>query len=429
MNRLRVRVIGGPDKDVTCEMESETLSIGTGSQCGLRLSDPTVSTLHLELQITEHGLRLRDTGSKNGTHLGQLRISDSVTTEPVDVTIGQTTLRIEPSGENIELPLSDRWRFGELVGKSVAMRHLFSVLERVAASDAAVLIEGESGSGKELAAEAIYQQSKRAEQPFIVVDCGSLTETLIESELFGHVRGSFTGATSDRRGAFDEANGGTVFLDEIGELPLPLQTRLLRVLEHGEVKPLGQNSHHTVDVRVIAATNRSLEAECAKGTFREDLYFRLAVVKVSVPPLRYHMEDVEMLARECLEQRGYDPDAVLSPRVLKLLVSHRWPGNVRELRNVVERIAIMPEALPVLSATALSAPAVGDGGTDGVTSLPFGQAKRLVIDRFEEAYLRAYLERSGGVVAEAARAAEVPRPSFHRLLRKHGLRGGDSESE
>jgi transcriptional regulator with GAF, ATPase, and Fis domain len=313
------------------------------------------------------------------------------------------------------------------------MRRLFALLERVARSDATVLIEGESGTGKELVATEIMQRSSRADKPFVVVDCGAISPNLVESELFGHVRGAFTGADRDRRGAFEAADGGTVFLDEIGELPLELQPKLLRALEAREIRRVGETKARRVNVRVISATNRDLEREVNKTRFREDLYFRLAVVGVRVPPLRERLDDLVILVRTFLQQLGVpEEEKLFGPQTLAEMGKHDWPGNVRELRNYVERSVVLQSASQTLRRGA-GGVSTSHGPVNGIDlSVPFRLSKDAVIDSFERSYLSQLLEAAGGNMSKAARMAGMDRMYLHRLVQKHGLRnprgGGGAHS-
>lgn len=307
------------------------------------------------------------------------------------------------------------------------MRKVFAILERVAPTDATFLIEGESGTGKELVAESVHKTSKRAEGPLVAVDCGAIPENLVESELFGHERGAFTGAERKRAGFFEAASGGTIMLDEIGELPLLVQPKLLRVLETREVKRVGSNASISVDVRVVAATNRDLAKEVEAGRFREDLYYRLAVLRLEMPPLRERREDIPLLVDHFISKFscGIEVDRNLNDDMMSMLKRHDWPGNVRELRNVVERLLVLPE----LGASAIrSSKNSGGAGENAISAeieallgLPFHEARTRWTEQFERNYLEAKLKASSGVVLRAAEQAEIPRQTFHRLMRKHGL--------
>ncbi len=425
LRQARLNVVKGPDRGLELLIERPRITVGSGADCELTLNDPAVSRRHLELRATEAGYQVRDLGSTNGTTVGDVRIERALITRPATLRLGSTNLRIAPTEQVVEIPLSQRGSFGGLLGQSQAMRQVFAVLERVAPESATVLIEGGSGTGKELAARGIHDASPRATGPYVVVDCGAIPANLIESELFGHERGAFTGAEQARTGALEEADGGTVFLDELGELPLELQPRLLRFLEQQQVKPLGAVQHRQVDVRVVAATNRNLADEVSAGRFREDLFYRLAVVRVELPPLRDRPEDVLLLAHHFAEQLARDARAIITDEIRGVLCAHSWPGNARELRNVVERLALMPEQ----AAAALRQRVDGDGDRPGglpgigeLAKLPFHQARGRWQDLFERSYLSIQLDRAAGVVSHAAEKSGLPRQTFHRLLRKHGLK-------
>ena len=309
-------------------------------------------------------------------------------------------------------------KLGALVGTSLVMRQTFALLERAAAGDVDVLLLGETGTGKELAAEALHELGPRAGRPFVVCDLTATPPSLVESELFGHVRGAYTGAVSDRPGAFERADGGTLFLDEIGDVGLEIQPRLLRALERRQVKRVGGNSYASVDVRVVAATHRNLEEEVAAGRFRQDLFHRLAVVTAVLPPLRERLEDLPLLVSTLLARSGRTAAAgsILSPQTQILLRTHNWPGNVRELRNVIERavrLGVEPE-IPAIQQRATPAP-----GADART--PFKEAKENLVSAFERDYLADLLRRFHDNVSVAARESGIGRAYLHRLLKKHGL--------
>ncbi len=402
--------------------QGDLFRIGTHSSNDLVLRDPCVSSFHCKLTRSGAGWRLTDNGSLNGTRLDGVRVRDADLGTEGTITVGDSILLVRATDATGEIPVPDIQSFGALGGTSVVMRRLFAFLEKVAASEINVLIEGESGTGKELVAAEIVQRGPRAEGPFVIVDCGAISPSLVESELFGHVRGAFTGAERERVGAFEAANGGTVFLDEIGELPLELQPKLLRALESREIRRVGETRPRKVDVRVIAATNRDLQREVNKGLFREDLYFRLAVMDVRVPPLRDRLEDLPLLVRGFLAALGMaDQQDLFTPRVLAELAAHDWPGNVRELRNYVERTIVLREPPPTSKR---------QGGTAGDVDLgtPFKLAKDAVVNTFERSYLAALLEAAGGNVSRAARSGGMDRMYLHRLIQKHGLRTGPRET-
>ncbi len=409
--------------------EGSVCRIGTHSTNDLVLFDPSVSRFHCKLTFEGKGWRLQDNGSLNGTDLNGVRIRDADLSGEGVIALGDCVLHVRALEPGSEVALPDIPAFGSLTGTSVAMRKLFAYLEKVAASDINVLIEGESGTGKELVASEISQRGPRTDKAFVIVDCGAISPSLVESELFGHVRGAFTGADRDRVGAFEAANGGTVFLDEIGELPLELQPKLLRAIESGTIRRVGETRARKVDVRVIAATNRDLDREVNKGRFREDLYFRIAVMTVHVPALRSRIEDLPALVRSFLTALGTTPLEQLnlfSPSVLAELSTHDWPGNVRELRNYVERSVVLQEALPASrrapSTAAPSEPSMPDTPDTTDTAVPFKLAKDAVVDAFERNYLSSLLEAAAGNISKAARNGGMDRMYLHRLVQKHGLK-------
>jgi DNA-binding NtrC family response regulator len=310
-----------------------------------------------------------------------------------------------------------------MVGRSPSMQVVFDVLAKAASSEATILLEGETGTGKEVSAEAIHRGSPRRDKPFLVVDCGAMPPNLLESELFGHERGAFTGAVSSRQGVFEAANGGTVFLDEIGELSIDLQPKLLRVLERREVRRVGTNNHLPVSVRLIAATNRSLREQVAAHKFRSDLYYRLAVVEVKLPPLRERPGDLPPLVDHIVNNLGGVDESTLttvhSPAFLGALAQHSWPGNIRELRNYLERCVALHDFAPPRSSTA--APAAGPEGAVNIGQ-PLREAREAWVSAFERRYLEELLRQHENRVSAAARAAGVDRIYFYRLLWKHGLR-------
>jgi DNA-binding NtrC family response regulator len=370
---------------------------------------------------------VRDTGSLNGTKVDSVRVRDADLPPEGALMLGDSIVRVRAGEAQQQEVVPMVPQFGAIAGTSVAMRKLFALLDKVATSDINVLIEGESGTGKELVATEIVQRGTRADRPFVIVDCGAISPNLVESELFGHVRGSFTGADRDRVGAFEAADGGTVFLDEIGELPIELQPKLLRALEAREIRRVGETKARKVNVRVVSATNRDLEREVNKGRFREDLYFRLAVLQVRVPPLRERLEDLPILIRVFLQALGVpEQERLFGPAVLAEMSKHDWPGNVRELRNYVERSVVLQAAIPASQTrrSAPSSPQLTGAGVD--IRVPFKIAKDSAVDAFERSYLGALLESCGGNMSKAARTAGMDRMYLHRLVQKHGLRGQGS---
>jgi DNA-binding NtrC family response regulator len=404
----------------TWEIASPRCSIGLHPSNDVMLDDRTVSRFHCEILLEPAGARVRDLESRNGTLLDGVRVLDAYLRPGSELRLGQTTLRFEQGGAKITAPTSDRSEMGELVGSSPAMRAAFALLERAAQSDTTVLIEGETGTGKEGAAAALHAFSPRHDKPLIVVDCAALPANLMESELFGHEKGSFTGAQARRVGAFEDAEGGTVFLDEIGELSLDLQPKLLRVLERKEIRRVGTNAMTPIDVRVVAATHRDLRAAVNRGTFRPDLYFRLSVVRIPLPPLRQRLQDIPLLVERLLERMGARPEVAAglrTPEFLGSLQRASWPGNVRELRNFVERCIVFQQPLPLdeggSEQPAAEAPAA-DGGS-------FADARQRAIDDFERRFVTGLLARHGGKVSAAAQEAGVGRAYLYRLMQKHRL--------
>jgi DNA-binding NtrC family response regulator len=413
---LRRRVyrltVGRGKGALICRSVDDAVTIGSHEGNGLVIADPTVSRFHARIELDANGFLLRDLDSTNGTHVGGLRIQAVYLPPKARLTLGEVEVLFEVQREETELGLSPSDRFGALWGQSAVMRRMFDQLGPIAAAESTVLIEGETGSGKDLVASEIHRHSPRRKGPFVVVDCGGLPEPLIEAELFGHERGAFTGAINARAGAFEEAHGGTLFLDELAELSPAVQSKLLRALEARMVKRLGSNDWRKVDVRVVAATHQDLARRCNQRLFREDLYFRLAVLKVRVPPLRERLEDLPLLVNAILDEEGATDRFALDERLLATLRARHWAGNVRELRNVVQRAL-------VLGAAAFSEEAAAGGG--GATQEAYKMAKARAIEEFERQYLRALLERHGGNVAQAARGAEVDPAWIFRLVKRYGI--------
>jgi DNA-binding NtrC family response regulator len=434
--RYRLRIVGGPDQGKEHVLEDGTTMVGTHADNDLILTDATVSRYHLELRVRKGGIEVRDLETTNGTRHGGARIGQVVLIGPARLRIGKhTELDVEPVDSAVELGDWPGDRFGDVLGATPAMRRLFALLAKAAATEATILLSGETGTGKEALAEAVHQGSGRATGPFVVVDCGSIPHELIASELFGHAKGSFTGATGDKQGLIEAAHHGTLVLDEIGELALDLQPQLLRVLDRRQVRRVGETQAIDVDVRVIAATHRDLRAMVRAGQFREDLYYRLAVVAAHVPPLRERKADIPALAARFAERMGRGTFA-LSPSLLALLDRHDWAGNVRELRNVVERALSLGDAglgdLAEPGAASAARTSAGDGapprpvGPAGDTpndmlELPFKEAKAALVENFERDYLTALLARHRGNISRAAAEAGIDRNYIHRLVKKYGL--------
>jgi transcriptional regulator with GAF, ATPase, and Fis domain len=394
-------------------------TVGFAPGAGVRVADREVSRLHAELEPVERGTWVRDLGSRNGTFVGDLRVTAALLPDGARLRLGGTELSLHYPSEPAPVELWPGDSFGGLMGGSPPMRELYAGLARVAESDAPVLLLGETGTGKELAARAVHAASKRAAHPFVIVDCAALSASLVEGELFGHARGAFTGAVGARAGSFEAAEGGTIFLDEIGELPLSMQPKLLRVLESRTVKRLGESEHRPVDVRLIAATHRDLGRLVNSGAFREDLFFRLAVLALVLPALRARPSDIPLLYRHFLA--GRQPREPVSERALTEMP---WLGNVRELRNFVERVCSIGASGPLPlsgSPTPAGDVATSGGGSPIPFEQPFKEFRERWIDHGEREYVRRLLERHGRNVAAAAEAAGLDRTYVYRLIRKHDL--------
>ncbi|HSN99507.1 MAG TPA: sigma 54-interacting transcriptional regulator [Candidatus Nanopelagicales bacterium] len=462
IRKLRVIVVDAPDthdQGLSFVFAQDEVRIGTSPDADVPLRDAAVSREHLAVRLGPHGFSLADLGSTNGTFAGDLRIERVAITDDTLIRLGNTVLRLEPLAETVEQELSPRARFGRMMGASAAMREMFALLERVAASDLTVLVEGETGTGKELAAEGLHEASGRP-GALIPVNCGAIPRELLESEMFGHEKGAFTGAVRERPGAFVAADRGTLFLDEVGELPLDMQAKILRALERREVKAVGSDRVRTVDVRIVAATNRSLAREVQAGRFRQDLYYRLAVVIVRVPPLRTRLEDIRLLVDHIQDEvarrraaAGQPPIQRLDETAMAMLMRHDFPGNVRELRNIVERWAVLgataapgdaaverrevevrPKDAAAGAGTAASGAGAGAGAgavetrgglEEALLKLPYHEAKDEWIERFERAYVEAILAESGGNVSKAAREAGVDRRHLQRLMGRFGIKASE----
>ncbi len=420
IRRCQLQVVSGPDAGLNREFSAPTIRIGAHQEADLVLTDRKVSGTHVEIALDERGYRVRDLESTNGTFIHGIRVNDAYVPPGTTISIGKTELRFVPLNESVSVPLWPEPQFHSLIGRSVPMRRLFSILERIATTDATVLIDGETGAGKELIADAIHQQSHRADGPFVVIDCGAVPPNLFESELFGHEKGAYTGAVSTKPGAFERAHGGTLFLDELGELPLEMQPKLLRAVQSKQVRRVGGSQLIDCDVRLVAATNRDLAVEVNRGNFRDDLYYRIAVARVHVPPLRERKEDIALLVDHFVGQLG-TKDRALPDDFVARARDYSWPGNVRELRNAVERALILPNHPAAFGAVAPARVSNGDGWPPIDIELPFKVAKKQFVDEFDRRFTRALLDRHDWNISAAARAAGVDRMSIYKLLQRLGL--------
>ncbi|MFO0615693.1 MAG: sigma 54-interacting transcriptional regulator [Polyangiaceae bacterium] len=421
--RVRLELPGRSKDDPAIRLGPLPLVLGSSDAADQSIDDATVSARHVELSLGPHGARVRDLGSTNGTFVAGVRVGDAWLQATSRVTLGEAVIDVIFEGGADELRLTKATDFNGLLGHSPAMRSAFAMLEAAAKTDSTVLLIGESGTGKELAARGVHERSARRAGPFVVFDCGAATASLLEAQLVGHAKGAFTGALEARAGVFEAAEGGTLVLDEIGELPLELQPKLLRALEARTVTRVGETKPRAIDVRFVASTHRLLDAEVRAGRFRQDLYFRLGVITVRLPPLRERREEIPRLLNHLLARLAPDREVEVPPAVLRLLARHDFPGNVRELRNFAERFLALEGLPPEALLGGAGAPA-REGAADarGIRATePFHESKRLWMDRFERAYLEDLLSRSGGNISEAARLAGLSRQSCYRLMEKHGL--------
>ena len=415
---LCVQVLDGPDAGLAHRAREDQLAIGTAAGNDVVLTDDSVSRYHLALSRGRAGVRIVDCGSTNGTLIHGLQVEAVEAPPGTVVQLGRTRIKIT-DGDEVTLDVHDRDALAGLRGRAPGMRRLMSEVERAARSDVSVLVVGESGTGKELVARALHDLGRRADRPFVAVDCGALAPSLVASELFGHERGAFTGADHQHIGAFERASGGTLFLDEIGELPLALQANLLGALERRRIRRLGGRADLAIDVRAVSATHRDVRGDVNSGAFRLDLYYRLAVVTLRLPPLRERSDDIELLVEHFLRECGHDGpiDELISPATMRSLATHHWPGNVRELRNLIEATLAMGEP-PALDPT----PIDPSDPIAAVLGLPYRAARDQLLQQFEARYLPALLARAEGNVSRAARTAQMNRSHLLELLQRHHLK-------
>jgi two-component system response regulator HydG len=413
-----VSVLKGADAGKTFPIDPAhgRVLIGQSPACAVKLDDRTVSRRHAALDAQGATLRLSDLESTNGTFVNGLRVFDVALIGGETIQVGATVLRLDPGDEATEM-VSRETRFGEFIGASDEIRGLHPIMARIAASDIPVVIEGETGTGKEVLAESLHEVGARAAGPFVVFDCTTVAASLMEATLFGHERGAFTGATSSAPGLFEQAHEGTLFIDEIGDLDIALQAKLLRAIERSEVRRIGGKGWVRVDVRVIAATRRDLDREVQAGRFRDDLFFRLAVARIELPPLRRRRKDIALLATHFWQQMGGAP-AALTGDLLKRLEDYDWPGNVRELRNAIAQRIALGDFVPRSRGVSEAAPTgrSGDPVQEIIAKeLPFTIARDRMMEIFEERYVEHLLAQNGGNVTHAAHAAGIGRRYFQTI--------------
>ncbi|HWB82466.1 MAG TPA: sigma 54-interacting transcriptional regulator [Nannocystaceae bacterium] len=442
LRRVMLRVKDGPDRGAQITVARTRVTIGRSAVNDLVITDTSVSGTHAELVLGDQGVIIHDLESTNGTFVNGIRVKSAWIEPGNDIKVGKTEVELL-SADEVQVPISDEDHFGAMYGRSPAMREVFAVLERVAPTEMSVLIGGETGSGKELVARALHDESNRSEGPFVVLDCGSMPRELAEASILGHKKGSFTGAVADRPGCFEEANGGTLFLDEIGELPLDLQPKLLRVLDRREVQRVGESQVRKVDVRVVAATHRDLRMMVGQGLFREDLYFRLSVMAVDLPPLRERRDDVLMLSEKFLEDFVRTYGGASKPRLndaaREALQAETFPGNVRQLKNVIQRAAHLcrngiiepsdlhlgrredPRAVAAQQAANEQRTSGGGAYDEAMLDAPFKDAKQQMVDNFEREYVARLLLRTDGNLSRAAAEAGITRYYLRELLKRLGM--------
>jgi DNA-binding NtrC family response regulator len=439
--------------------DRDVITIGATDDNDLAIGDETVSRHHCRISLEGDAFVIKDLESTNGTFINRIRIKEAWLKPDCTIQLGTSELRFQPVDERVNIVPSDRQRLGSMIGRNEKMREIYAILEKIAPTDATVVVEGETGTGKEVVARTVHELSRRREGPFIVFDCGAVPENLIESELFGHEKGSFTGAISTRQGLFEMAHGGTVFLDELGELQLDLQPKLLRVLEQREVKRVGGVKPIKVDVRVVAATNRDLEKEVRGGRFREDLFYRLSVVRLILPPLRNRKEDISLLVKHFLKNGRYNQTREggkkvggLSRDTMERIMGYDWPGNIRELHNVIERAVSFADTdtvevrdLPdhvagrpnpftplatvdtqVQAASGAAAPTPPEMDFDKAT---FKDAKEQWVSSFEKDYIEHLLTKNENNISHAAREADIDRKYFRKLMKKYGIGSYEADAD
>ncbi|AWV90318.1 sigma 54-dependent Fis family transcriptional regulator [Bradymonas sediminis] len=449
LRKTHLVVNPGSDNERTYSFDQDIITIGATAACDVFLDDETVSRKHCRIIQDGPDVRVVDLQSTNGTWVEGVRVAEAYLEPDILLGVGNCIIRFNPVDEQLPITPTVAERLGDIVGKSVKMREIFGIIEKIAPTGASVIIEGETGTGKEVVARTLHKLSTRADAPFVVLDCGAVPENLIESELFGHEKGSFTGAVMSRKGLFEMAEGGTIFLDELGELALDLQPKLLRVLEQREVRRVGSNKPIPVNVRVVAATNRTLAEEVEAGRFREDLFYRLSVVRLNLPPLRERIEDVELLIHHFFRKLAFNRDAqdqlkldTIAPDALSALHAYHWPGNVRELVNTIERACSFARTNTVTLADLPGYISGHDAPYDlkmpasqaqeraqfddvprpaDLNEMPFKRAKEEWVASFEKDYISTLLARHSGNISSASREADIDRKYFRKLMYKHEI--------
>lgn len=474
LRKCKLVLEGEDGKSSEYVFDQPNIAIGAMEDNDVLIDDDTVSRYHCRIYQDENSYLLQDLESTNGTFINRVRIKEAYLKPGCTVTVGKTDVKFQSLDERVDILPSNKEAFGSIVGKSIRMREIFGILEKIGPTGVTVVIEGETGTGKEVVARTVHNTSTRSKGPFVVFDCGAVPENLIESELFGHEKGSFTGAIMSRQGLFEMAQGGTIFLDELGELSLDLQPKLLRALEQREIRRVGSNKPVKIDVRVIAATNRNLQDEVKAGRFREDLYYRLSVVRLTLPSMRDRREDIPLLVKHFLRSSSFNRDPGtnrarikgISRDALDCLMNYHWPGNVRELLNVIERACsfaeteyIQPEDLPEhVSGIGIvqrrAAPSedteqadmlttgnipigvpVGLASDNSPTAMPIGlektfkDAKEAWVATFERDYIANLLRKNDANISHAAREADIDRKYFRKLMKKYEVDAADIKAE
>ena len=441
--RCRIVVTEGPETGRQLETERDLIRIGSHGDNDLVIPDPAVSRHHLEVHKREGEYVIVDNGSTNGTFVGSLRVKEAVIRRRGEIHIGDSSLLFEPMETELVVEPSVAERCEDLVGRSVPMREIYTVVERVASTDLTILVTGETGTGKELVARALHAKSRRSGGPFVTLDCSALPPTLIESALFGHERGALTGSGETYPGAFERAQNGTLFLDEVADLPDELQPKVLRALERGEIQRQRGDRIIRVDVRVVAATKRDLQQQMRASKFRDDLYYRLAVIRLALPALRDRTEDIPLIIEDFFQRHGLELSETgvaarhVGPGAMAALTRHPFMGNVRELINVIRRAAVFASGEEItvadlpddIARDGTAEPAAEIGATMPMpdASVPFKAAKATVVDAFERQYLQDLLSRHEHNISKAAREAGIDRRHLYRLLDKYEIDIKDRE--